>query len=118
MSDAIPAAPRPLQANDFLGRRADNQLPAMMMDATQRGPVLSVANSTAILAAFGTGPHRVTVADVSPAHLAGVQDILNLARNAHTPQAWLAAVRDRHGAIADILLRGWHGRAIASVSNA
>ena len=103
LADPIPATARPLQANDFLGRRADNQLPALMMQATQRGPVLSVANSAAILAAFGAGPHRVAVADVSQPHLAGVQDILNLARQAATQGQWLAAVKSRHGAIGDHL---------------
>jgi len=99
LDDTIDANPRPLPANDFLGRRADNQLPALMMDATRRGPVLSVANSTAVLAAFGTGPHRVAVADISPGHLAGVQDVLKMAADAPSQEAWLAAVKQRHGAI-------------------
>jgi hypothetical protein len=82
----------------FLGSVARNALPQLLMDATRRGAVLATASTTAVLAAFGTGPGRVAVADLSKANLAGVQDLLLLARDPPDQEAWLSSVAHRHGA--------------------
>ncbi|NRF72176.1 hypothetical protein HLB44_34850 [Aquincola sp. S2] len=93
----IPAKPKVVKGNFFLGTKATDRLPALMMQATERGPVLSVATGTAVMAAFGRGPGRVVVADLSQRNLAGVQDLLQLAKDSPDQAAWLASVQQRYG---------------------
>lgn len=106
--------PKPLHASDFVGSKARNQLPVILIDATQSGAVLSVANTMAILAGFGPGPGHVVVADIASSHIAGVQHILRLAKESPDQASWLRAVKQMYpnvGRQLDLSLRrlGMHG---------
>ena len=88
--------PIPRKAQDFVGSRMRNELPAILMDATSQGKVFSIANTMAVLAALGRGPGEVIVGDLDLANLAGVQRMMLLAVNSDDQRTWLTAVKKQY----------------------
>lgn len=88
--------PQLAKSRGFVGSRAANQLPALLTEATKRGPVLAMANTMAVIAAFGPGQGSVVVADIDANNIAGIQDIAQMAEREPDQGKWLNAVRQKY----------------------
>lgn len=72
------------------------RLAVLISQHSENKDILTVANTQAILASMTKGDGTVTVADIDERHLAGIQDIMNLAPQASSEKEWLTAVNEKY----------------------